>query len=534
MEELRRQAGWAKTFGLPLELISAEEARELFPLMSTEGWWARRGFRARRLSRPLPAHLRARGRRAPGRYPGRDVHRVTGIEVERGRVRGVRTEQGDVSCEVAVIAAGMFSAEVGRLTGVRIPVVPMSHQYLVAQPFRRDPKRPLPTLRDPDLLVYFREEGGGLVMGGYERQSDPAFLADGPDRFERIPPDFNGRLLEDDWDRFEEIVAGSRRRVPDGGRAGHTAHERAGGIHPGQRILPRRDGGGRAVRGGRILRARAGGGGWRRQGHGRLDRGRRARPRPLAHGYPPLRVALPIALVHVEADPRDLRDLLRHRLPGARARGRPPASHLAGDAWHQEHRAAFGEKSGWERVNWYEANAAAGDESLRPRGWAGRHWSPAIGAEHVACRERVAIFDESSFAKLEIAGPGAAELVERLCDNRVAREVASITYTQVLNRRGGIECDFTVGRLDEDRYSIVTGTAFGNHDREWIRRNAAGANGVQIRDVTSQWACLGIWGPRARDLLSPLTPQALSNEEFPYPDAARDDLWPACRCRRFG
>ena len=124
------------------------------------------------------------------------------------------TERGDIDAEVIVIAGGMFSAELGRLAGVRIPIVPMSHEYIVTQPFReRDPQNPLPTLRDPDLLIYFREEGGGLIMGGYERPAFPAFL---PDRagFERIPPDFNGRLLEDDWDRFEEIVVNSRRRVP--------------------------------------------------------------------------------------------------------------------------------------------------------------------------------------------------------------------------------------------------------------------------------------------------------------------------------
>ena len=121
----------------------------------------------------------------------------------------------------------------------------------------------------------------------------------------------------------------------------------------------------------------------------------------------------------------------------------------------------FGEKSGWERANWFESNAAVGDEALRPRGWAGRLWSPAIHAEHRACREAAAIFDETSFAKIEVSGAGAAELLERLCDNRVARDVGQITYTQMLNARGGIECDFTVTRLEEDRFRIVTGTAFG-------------------------------------------------------------------------
>jgi glycine cleavage system aminomethyltransferase T len=198
-----------------------------------------------------------------------------------------------------------------------------------------------------------------------------------------------------------------------------------------------------------------------------------------------------------------------------RGAGRPLRMSPA-NPWHAANRAAFGEKSGWERVNWYESNAPRGDESLRPRGWAGRHWSPAVGAEHLATREAVALFDESSFAKMEIEGPGAATLLERLCDNRIARDVGQITYTQMLNERGGIECDFTVARLGEELFQIVTGTAFGNHDREWIRKHLPGDGSVAVRDVTSAWACFGIWGPRAREVLAPLTPQDLSNEAFPY------------------
>ena len=115
-----------------------------------------------------------------------------------------------------------------------------------------------------------------------------------------------------------------------------------------------------------------------------------------------------------------------------------------------------------------------------------------------------------------MAGPGAAELLERLCDNRVAREPGRVTYTQMLNSRGGIECDFTVTRFSEELFWIVTGTAFGNHDREWIRRHLPGDGSAEVRDVTPAWACFGIWGPRSRDLLAPLTTHSLSNEAFPY------------------
>ena len=211
-----------------------------------------------------------------------------------------------------------------------------------------------------------------------------------------------------------------------------------------------------------------------------------------------------------------------------RQAGRPLRVSPAYD-WHREHGAAFGEKSGWERVNWYEANEAAGDEALRPRGWAGMHWSPAIGAEHAACREAAALFDETSFAKIEVSGPGAAELLEHLCDNRVAREVGRITYTQMLNSRGGIECDFTVSRLAEDRFGIVTGTAFGRHDLAWIRQHA-GAD-VRVEDVTSRWACAGLWGPegarRARRAPAPTTSRSPTCSGASWRSAT-------CRCARCG
>ena len=175
--------------------------------------------------------------------------------------------------------------------------------------------------------------------------------------------------------------------------------------------------------------------------------------------------------------------------------------------------AAFGEKSGWERANWFAPNAAAGDEGLRPRGWAGRLWSPAIGAEHRACREAATLFDETSFAKIEVSGEGAAAFLERLCANHVARDIGQITYTSMLNAHGGIECDFTVTRLADDRFRIVTGTAFGQHDLAWIRQHAPENGSVTVEDVTERYACLGLWGPKARMILSEVTTDDLA---FPY------------------
>jgi glycine cleavage system aminomethyltransferase T/glycine/D-amino acid oxidase-like deaminating enzyme len=517
MEELRRQAGWAKTFGLPLELISAEEAQGLFPLMSTDGvlgaaWLPTDGYLD---PSQLTFALAERAREGGARLF--TSTRVTGIDHEGGRVRRVRTERGDIEAETVVIAAGMFSAEVGRLAGVRLPIQPMSHEFIVTQPFReRDPSKPLPTLRDPDLLIYFREDGGGLVMGGYERPSSPAFLPD-ERGFERIPADFNGRLLEDDWDRFEEIVVNSRRRVPEmeNVKVTRMVNGPEGFTPDNEFCLGETEIGGLFVAAGFCAHGLAGAGGvgkvmaeWIAAGEPALDLWHMDVRRFGAHYRSPS-----YSLKRIRETYETYYDI---KYPAHEREAGRPLRVSPVNAWHRDHEAAFGEKSGWERVNWYESNAEAGDEGMRPRGWAGQNWSPAIGAEHVACREAAALFDESSFSKIEIAGPGAAALLERLCDNQVARDVGRITYTQMLNSRGGIECDFTVARLADERFSIVTGTAFGNHDREWIRRHLPDDGSVHVQDVTSAWACLGIWGPRSRDVLAPLTPQSLANEDFPY------------------
>jgi glycine cleavage system aminomethyltransferase T/glycine/D-amino acid oxidase-like deaminating enzyme len=526
MEELRRQAGWAKTFGLPLELISAGEAKELFPLMSTEGvlgaaWLPTDGY----LDPSQLTYALADGARRGGCQIFTST-RVTGIDVRDGRVRGVRTDRGEIEAEVVVDAGGMFAAEIGRMAGVRVPLIPFSHQYLVTQPLdavaeaRRGEggeRRSLPTLRDPDLLIYYREDGDGLVMGGYERRSEPAFLPAGSGDVERIPADFNGRLLEEDWDRMEEIVENSKRRVPamDEITVTKLINGPEAFTPDNEFCLGETEVAGFFVCAGFCAHGLAGAGGigkvmaeWIAEGEPSLDLWemdiRRFGAQYRSPAYTHARIKETYETYY------DIRYPNHERSAGRPLRVTPV------NAWHREHGAAFGEKSGWERVNWYESNAAAGDESLRPRGWSGKHWSPAIGAEHRATRERVAIFDESSFSKLEIGGPRAASFLEGLCDNRVAREVGQITYTQMLNRRGGIECDFTVARIGEELFSIVTGTAFGNHDREWMRRHQPPDGGVEIHDVTSRWACIGIWGPRARDVLAPLTPEDLGNESFPY------------------
>jgi glycine cleavage system aminomethyltransferase T/glycine/D-amino acid oxidase-like deaminating enzyme len=512
-QEVMRQVSWAKTFGLPLELLSAEQAQELFPLMVTDGvrcasYLPTDGY--------LDPSLLTTALIDGAREGGCKVFthsRVTGIDTEGGHVTGVSTEWGDVETETVVNAGGMFAAEIGRMAGVRVPIVPFAHEYLVTQPFReRTPGEHLPTMRDPDLLIYFREEGAGLVMGGYERHSAPWALDD--HLVDRIPPDFNGRLLEEDWPRFEEIARNSSRRVPvmEEVKVTRLINGPEAFTPDNEFCLGETEIRGFFVAAGFCAHGLAGAGGigkvmaeWIVAGEPALDVWEMDIRRFGAYYRSPsytLKRAREVYETYYDI-----------RYPGHERQAGRPLRVSSAYEWHKQHGAQFGEKSGWERVNWYASNEAAGEPEIRPRGWAGMHWSPSIGAEHLGTREAAGLFDESSFAKLEVTGPGAAELLERLCDNRVARDVGAITYTQMLNSRGGIECDFTVTRVEPELFQIVTGTAFGNHDASWIRRHLPDDGSVRLTDVTSRWSCFALWGPKAHEILAPLTPDPL---EFPY------------------
>jgi len=505
MEELARQAGWAKTFGLPLELLSAEEAQGLFPPMSTDGVLGAAYLPTDGYVDPSQLTFAlAEGARRRGAEIATNT-RVTGIRVERNRVTAVETDQGEIEAELVVNAGGMFAGEIGALAGVVVPIVPMAHEYLITRP--AGVPLDVPTMRDPSLLVYFRGESGGLVMGGYERHPAPWGL-DG------IPADFNGRLLEEDWPRFEELMENALVRVPSLGdmEVVRLVNGPEAFTPDGEFVLGPTDVRGFWVAAGFCAHGLAGAGGmgklvaeWLVEGVPSLDVWEMDSRRFGRH-YASRDYTLARSL-EVYSTYYDVKYPGHERQAGRPLRVSPTYERL------DELGAAWGEKSGWERPNWFESNASCGDESLRPRGWAGRLWSPAIGAEHVACREAAAVFDETSFAKIEVAGPGSAAFLERLCDNRVARDVGAITYTQMLNRRGGVECDFTVTRLAEERFRIVTGTAFGQHDLAWIRSHAPEDGSVSVEDVTSKLACLGLWGPRAREILQPLTTTPL---DFPY------------------
>ena len=410
----------------------------------------------------------------------------------------------------------MYAAEIGRLAGVRVPIVPMAHEYLVSQPFTRCARRAPP--RPPADAA--RPRPARLLPRGGRRAGDGRLRA-------RLRAVVARRAARRPRSRRTSTAGCSRRTGTASRRSPRT---RAGAcrrwttltvtrlINGPEAFTPDNEFclGETEVRGlfvaAGVLRARARGRGRHRQGDGRVDPRRRAADGRLADGRPALRRRSTARRATRSRATKEVYETYYDiSYPGhERQAGRPLRVSSAYD-WHAQHGAAFGEKSGWERVNWYEPNAAAGDEALRPRGWAGMHWSPAIGAEHRATRERAGAVRRVVVRQArDRRGRARREFLERLCDNRVARDVGAVTYTQMLNARGGIECDFTVTRLAEervpDRHRHGLRPARPRVDRP---PRAARRERRDRRHDLALGVLRAVGAARARDILAPLTPDPL-------------------------
>ena len=515
LEEIRRQIGWAKTFGLDLHEISPREAQERFPLIDLDGVVGACIMESDGQVDPsqLAQALASGARRGGARI---FTHtRVLAIRTKDNRVVGVETDQGFIECEIVVNCGGMFAAEIGRLVDVRIPIVPMSHQYLITDNFLPAGQPKLPSLRDPDLLIYFRQEVDGLVMGGYERESRPWRTS--REQFDDIPKDFNGKLLPDEWERFEEIAVNSQRRVPKMGEIGvkKFINGPEAFTPDNEFCLGETEVGGFYVAAGFCAHGIAGAGGigkvmaeWIVGNEPPMDLWHMDIRRFGSSYNSPA-----FTMDRVQENYEQYYDI--HYPLEERQTGRPAKTSPVYE-WHKEHGAVFGEKASWERANYYSTHV--GDEANRPHGWAGKNWSAAVQVEHAITRTTAGIFDESSFAKLTITGPRAGEFLNLVCANNVVRGVNRTVYTQALNSKGGIESDYTVTQISDDRFLIITGTAFGNHDGGWLRkqRRELGFEDVEIVDSTNDLAVFGIWGPKAREILQSLTDYDLSNSNFPF------------------
>jgi sarcosine dehydrogenase len=507
--EVRRQATTATSFGLEMHLLTAKEAQDLWPLMQVDDVVGAAFLPTDGQASPSDITMSlAKGARNAGVIIREGV-RVTGVEVEDGRVRAVATDEGRIACDKLVICAGQWSRELGRMAGVNIPLVSVQHQYLITD--RIEGVTPnLPTLRDPDRLTYWKEEVGGLVMGGYEPNPKPWAMDGLPDRFEF-------QLLEDDLEHFEPLLELAAGRVPAMQSAGIKEF-----INGPESFTP--DGNfilGEAPE----ARGVFVGAGFNAFGIASAGGAGMVLAEWVVKGEPPY-----------DLWPVDIRRFGRNHLDPSWVRTRTLeayAKHYA-MAWpfeeHQSGRplrrsplydrlkaqgACFGEKLGWERPNWF-ADLANGEMPKDIYSYERQNWFDAVGREHKACRERVAIFDQTSFAKFLLVGRDTEAALSWIAANDVAKPPGHLVYTQMLNGRGGIECDLTVGRLSPSEYYIVTGTGFATHDFDWISRSIPDGLDARLIDVTSSHAVLSVMGPRSRDVLQGLTEHDVSNSGFPF------------------
>jgi sarcosine dehydrogenase len=507
MEELRRSAAMSKTFGLPMELLSPEEACKLFPVMTTKGIVGAAFLPTDGQIDPSGVtYALAKGARNRGATIYTDT-RVTGITLKNGAVCEVSTEKGNIKTEIVVNAAGIWAPEIGKMVGVSIPIVPMEHQYIITKPME-GVQRGMTTMRDPDLLVYFREEVGGLIMGGYEHNPIPWAL-DG------IPRDFTKKLLKSNFDHFEPLSRLAMKRVPVLGKAeivtllnGPEAFTSDGDFIMGEAAEVKNF----FVAAGFCAHGIAAAGGvgkmmseWIIEGEPSLDLWRLDIRR--FGGHHGSRNYVLDRSIEVYAHHYSM-SWPYEEMRSARPLRMSPLYHRL-----KKMRAVFGEKSGWERPNWFAPKGVAPKEKL---GWGLPHWFEPVGKEHEAVRTRAGIIDQTSFGKMEVKGPGALQTLQKITDNQMDRPIGSMTYTQMLNRRGGIECDLSVSRTGEEHFYLVTGTAFIKHDMNWVQRHLPHDHSVSVTDMTSAKACITLCGPRARQIMNHLTKEDVSNEGFPY------------------
>jgi glycine cleavage system T protein len=504
--ELKRGASMARCFGVDVEVIAPSEAGRLWPLMRTDDLAGAVWIPGDGRTNPIDTTLAlARGARAGGATLLENVT-VTGVRRDRGAATGVHTDRGDIACEVVVNCAGMWGREVGRMAGVNVPLHAAEHFYIVTEPMA-GVTRDLPVLRDTDGYIYVREEVGGLLMGGFEPAAKPWGMAG-------IPGDFSFSLLPEDWDHFRVLMEQACVRIPTIETAPVRRHVNGPeSFTPDNRYMlgeaPELRNFFVAAGFNSVGIASAAGAGqalaeWIVGGAPAMDLWdvdiRRFMPFQGNARYLRERTREVVGLLYAMhwpfRQPETARGVRRSVLHGRLA---------ARDA-------VFGVVAGWERANWF---ATDGVEPRYAYTYGRQNWFPCAAAEHRAVREAVGLFDQSSLAKLLLQGPDAAEALQRLCAGDVDVPPGRIVYTQMLNPRGGIECDLTVTRLADDTYLIVTIAAAATHDADWIRRGLGEARAT-LTDVTSALTVLGVMGPRSRTLLGRLTDAELSSSAFPF------------------
>ncbi|MBU1184542.1 MAG: FAD-dependent oxidoreductase, partial [Proteobacteria bacterium] len=505
--ELKKGATTARSFGLEMHMITLEEALKLFPILDMDGIIGAAFMPSDGQADPSGLTM-ALAKGATNR--GAAVEQktlVTGFQITDNRIQAVVTDRGTVRCETLVNAAGMWGRDIGRMMGVNIPLVPFQHQYLVTETIEGLPPD-LPTLRDKDSLLYYKEEVGGLVMGGYERDGIPWAV-------KGIPKGFTQELLEADFDHFEPISEAAIKRTPclkDAGIArlvnGPEAFTPDGNCMLGP--APELDNCFVAA-GFNAFGIAAGGGAGRMLAEW------------IVEGEPSLNI-WPLDIRRFGQHHKSLKYNVERTKEiygkhytiswpyeehdSARGVKRSPLYHLL-----KGKGAVYGSKFGWERANWFAPPGVEPEDRLT---FGIPNWFEHVASEHKAAREAVVLIDQSSFSKFEVTGPGALSFLNHVAAGNMDRPVGATTYTQLCNNRGGIEADITVSRVAENRFFIVTGTAFGVHDLIWLKKHLPQDGSAALRDVTSSFAMINVCGPLSRTLLMRVSDDDFSNETFPF------------------
>jgi 4-methylaminobutanoate oxidase (formaldehyde-forming) len=516
LKELQRGASRARGIGLDVELVSADESARLMPAITKRSlhgavWVPGDGH--------LDPHTATHALAAAARRLGATVltqHRVIGIELtDRGSVNAIQTNAGRIETEVIVIAAGIWAPQIAAMAGALIVSTPVDHQHaaLLAVPGHELP-HDMPCFRDPDNLVYGKSEAGGVVLGGYEANPVARWI-DG------VPWDHAGTSLPPDQARFEPLLAGATRRFPFMGEAGIVklvCHPDAMTPDSNPLVGPVPGVRGLYLAAGLSLNGFGGGGGIGRSLAELITTGS---PELDLHPYRPWRFG------PVHHDHRYAAELAREayryyyylRYPfDSDEWGRPRRTSALHERM-QDESAVFGTKHGWERADYFEPGhpwRRAGADQRR-FGWTRPPYFDLLAEEHRAFRERVGIIDMTSFGKIDVRGPGALALLERVAGNLIDRPPGSVVYTQLLERNGGIASDVTVTRLAEQHFRVVTGAGYVNSDLGWLRMQMReGDAQVELRETTDELSVIGMWGPHARDVLERVTDDDVSETAFPF------------------
>jgi glycine cleavage system aminomethyltransferase T/glycine/D-amino acid oxidase-like deaminating enzyme len=517
--ELQRTASRVRGIGLDVELVSPEEAVRIMPAISDRSlfgavWVPGDGH----LDPHTATYALARAARGLGARILTDT-RVSGIELsDRGAIKAVLTEAGRIETEVIVVAAGIWAPQIAAMAGAFIVSTPVDHQHAA---LRAVPGHELagdmPCFRDPDNLVYGKSEAGGVILGGYE--PDPvARWIDG------VPWDHSGTSVPPDQGRFEQLLRGAARRFPFLGEAGIVklvCHPDAMTPDANPLLGPVPGVPGLFLAAGLSLNGFGGAGGigralaeWITSGETELDlfayRAWRFGPVHRDARYAAEQAREAYRYYYYLRYPYDSDEWARPR--------RTSALHTR----MQDLGAVFGSKNGWERVEHYEPDQPwrrAGADQRR-FGWTRPPYFDQLANEHSAFREQVGIIDMTSFGKIDVSGPGALPLLERSAGNLLDRPLGSVVYTQLLERGGGIAADVTITRLGEDRFRVVTGAGYVNSDLGWLRLQVRdGDPPVALRESTEDLSVIGMWGPRARDVMERVTDDDVSEDGFPFMQA---------------